>query len=96
MGYAAGLLADLDLGHTTIPSLREDGDLTSDLFTFQYEPEAAEPEPITIDVGGVDTFGWFDWVLLIAAAAVLGYLVHRIVWAWRGHRAAPATESAPT
>ena len=72
-----------------------DGDLTSDLFSFRYEPDAAEPEPITIDVGGVDSWGWFDWALLIAAAAVLGYLVHRITWAWRGHRAAQATESSP-
>ena len=65
-----------------------DGDLVSDLFTFRYDPSAAEPEGITIEITTVERLGWFGYALLLVGAAVLGYLVHRFRFAYREHRQA--------
>ncbi len=65
-----------------------DGDLVSDLFTFRYDPSAPEPEGITIEITTVERLGWFGYLLLLAGAAVLGYLVHRFRFAYREHREA--------
>lgn len=61
-----------------------DGDIAVGAIRFTYDPDAPEPEAITIGaVGDTDRFDTFALVLLIAGAAVLGYLVHRFWYAWR-------------
>ena len=65
-----------------------DSDLVSDTYSFRYDPSAPEPEGITIEITTVERLGWFGYVLLLAGAAVLGYLAHRFRFAYREHRAA--------
>ncbi len=65
-----------------------DDDLVSDLYTFRYDPSAAEPEGITIEITTVERIGWFGYALLLVGAALLGYLVHRFRFAYREHRQA--------
>ena len=65
-----------------------DEDLVSDTYTFRYDPSSPEPEGITIEITTVERIGWVGYVLLLAGAAVLGYLVHRFRFAYREHRAA--------
>lgn len=65
-----------------------DNDLVSDLYTFRYDPSAAEPEGITIEITTVERIGWFGYALLLVGAALLGYLVHRFRFAYREHRQA--------
>lgn len=69
-------------------TLGADGDLVSDMFTFRFDPAAAEPEPITIEITTIQVIGWFGYALLLAAAALLGYLAHRVRLALRDHRQA--------
>lgn len=73
----------------------EDGDLVSEVYTFRYDPEAPEPEGITIEITTVERLGWFGYVLLLAGAAVLGYLAHRVRFAWKQHQLDRAAEGAP-
>jgi len=63
-----------------------DGDVVSDLFTFRYDPDAPEPAGITIEITTVERLGWFGYALLLVGAALLGYLVHRFRFAWRGQQ----------
>lgn len=65
-----------------------DGDFTSESFTFFYQPDAPEPEPITIETFGEDGFDIVNFALLLAGAGVAAFLVHRVITAWREHRAA--------
>lgn len=65
-----------------------DEDLVSDTYSFRYEPSAAEPEAIDIEITTVDRLGWFGYALLLVGAALLGFLVHRVRFAYRAHRAA--------
>lgn len=65
-----------------------DGDLVSETYNFRYDPSSPEPEGITIEITTVERLGWFGYLLLLAGAAVLGYLVHRFRFAYREHRAA--------
>lgn len=74
----------------TYTTVGVDGDLVSDLFTFRYDPSAAEPEGITIEITTVERVGWFGYALILVGAALLGYLVHRFRFALREHRAAQA------
>lgn len=61
-----------------------DGDIAVGAIRFTYDPDAPEPEPLEIGlVGDVDRFDTFALVLLIAGAAVFGFLVHRFWFAWR-------------
>lgn len=64
-----------------------DGDVTSESFTFRYDPAADEPKGITIDLGsdGIDPIGYG---LLLVGAAITAFLVHRFLTALREHRAA--------
>ncbi|MEM7093990.1 MAG: copper resistance protein CopC [Actinomycetota bacterium] len=67
-----------------------DGDLVSDLFTFRFDPSAPEPVGITIEITTTERVGWFGYLLILVGAAILGYLVHRVRFALREHRAAQA------
>lgn len=67
--------------------LGDDNDRTSDSFQFRYDPTAEDPEPVTLP-NGEPGFDFVQLGLLLAAAALLAFLVHRFVFAWREHRAA--------
>lgn len=65
-----------------------DGDFTSESFTFFYQPDEPEPEPITIETFGDDGFDVVNFALLLAGAGVAAFLLHRVLTAWREHRVA--------
>lgn len=71
----------------TFRTIGEDGDLVDDQYNFRYSPDAPEPEPINIDLSAPQLLGPFGYVLLMAGAAVLAFLVHRFWFAWREHQA---------
>lgn len=70
-----------------------DGDVSSEVFTFRFDPAADEPEGISIKYGVQERFGLVGWLLTCLAAALLGFLVHRFVYAWRAHKAAQHIDS---
>jgi len=72
------------VSYTTVGA---DGDVTSETFTFRFDPSADEPEGITIEFGTQERIGLFGWVMVCVAAGLLGYLVHRFMFALRAHRA---------
>jgi methionine-rich copper-binding protein CopC len=79
----------------------EDGDFTSSSFTFRYEPGADPAEGITIANGAPSQgFDFVGYGLLLAAAAIAAFLVHRFIAAWREHTSAKAafaaTDSTPS
>jgi len=66
-----------------------DGDSSQGAFTFAWVEGAPEPSGITLslDHGGFDVV---NFLLLLAAAAVAAFLVHRVMTALKEHRAAQA------
>lgn len=65
-----------------------DGDNTSGSFTFRFDPAADEPLALTIGNTSDPGFDFIAFGLLLAGAAVLGFLVYRFSSALRDHRAA--------
>lgn len=72
-----------------------DGDFTAESFTFFYEPDADEPDPLTIEIYGDDGFDVINFVLLLVGAGLAAFLVHRVVTAWREDRAASRAAPSP-
>lgn len=73
-----------------------DGDFTDDSYSFSWAEGAPEASPIEVESVGFDIW---NFVLLMAAAALAAFLVHRFMMAMKEHRAAqtsqPSAEGAP-
>ena len=50
---------------------------------------------IDIEITTVERVGWFGYALLLAGAALLGYLAHRVRYAWKAQKAAQAATVDP-
>ena len=67
-----------------------DGDFTEESFTFRWEEGAPEPKGITVGLTEPVGFDTFNYVLILIAAAIAAFLVHRFWMAYREHKAAQA------
>jgi methionine-rich copper-binding protein CopC len=65
-----------------------DRDVTSDSFTFRFDPSAPPPKGITVEVGTGQGFDFVALGLLMVLAALAAFLVQRFRTALREHRAA--------
>lgn len=66
-----------------------DGDFIEDQkFTFIFDPSAPEPSPITFGIAEPEGFDFVTFTLLTVLAGLLAFLVHRVLSAWRQHKAA--------
>lgn len=68
-----------------------DGDFTEDSFSFRFDPAADEPDGITVAVAEPGGFDFVGYALLLAAAALAAFLVHRFFAAYREHRASQSS-----
>jgi len=71
-----------------------DGDVTSEVMTFRFDPGAPAPEGVTLSNGGDTGFDWVAFALLLVGAALLAFLIARFMFAWREHQQAKQA-SAP-
>jgi len=60
-----------------------DRDVSSETFTFRFDPTEPPPPAIDLELATTSTFEWLDYLLLLALAGAGGFLTHRVRHAWR-------------
>ncbi len=70
-----------------------DGDFSEESFTFRWEEGAPEPKGITVDLTVPVGFDTANYILILVAAGVAAFLVHRFLVALREHKAAQALDA---
>jgi len=60
-----------------------DRDVSSETFTFRFDPTEPPPPAIDLELATTSTFEWLDYLVLLALAGAGGFLTHRVRHAWR-------------